>query len=138
MEKLTLSKHFCQRWQERVGNWPTIDAVRHYLTQSIVVQGGKSLMTFNGSPHRVLALYWCPEIETIMAVDTVQNMAVTVYSRDMADRPHGRKIRKKPARKTDRRQPVNRYKDNVAGTQRTSLPLALRAAAVARNFGARR
>ncbi len=138
MKDLTLSKHFLQRWQERVGNWPTLDAVRHYLEHSIVVQRGVSLVTFNGGHHTVLALYWNPDIDTVIKVDTVRNVAVTVYSRDMADRPHGRKIRKKPARKPDRRQYMNRHKGNVDGAQRASLPLALRAAAVARDFGARR
>lgn len=80
--ELTLTKHFIDRWMERVGNWPTVEAVSHFLAQSVKVQGCLDLMHPDGTPFRMLAIYWHPELDLLIKMDTTCNAAVTVLSRD--------------------------------------------------------
>ncbi|MDA8141066.1 MAG: hypothetical protein M0036_20670 [Desulfobacteraceae bacterium] len=79
---LTLTKHFTQRRIERVGNWPTAEAVRHFLEQSVKVQRCEDMVRLDGKHYRVLAIYWHAELDLIMKVDTLENTAVTVFSRN--------------------------------------------------------
>ncbi|NDY74465.1 hypothetical protein DO021_21510 [Desulfobacter hydrogenophilus] len=79
---LTLSKHFKDRWMERVGNWPTLDAVAHYIKNSVPVQTGQDLVRKNGEPFRMLAIYWHPDLDVLIKVDIHNRTAVTVLSRE--------------------------------------------------------
>ncbi len=82
MQGLTLTKHFTKRWMQRVGNWPTVEAVNHYLKQAVKVQGCQDFIRPNGQPFRVLAIYWHPELDLVIKVDSFTQAAVTVFSRD--------------------------------------------------------
>jgi hypothetical protein len=82
MHELTLSKHFTKRWLQRVGNWPTAEAVRHFLQHSVRVQPCQDLVRKDGRPYRVLAIYWHPELDLVIKVDTTNWTAVTVLSRE--------------------------------------------------------
>ena len=82
MRELTLTKHFVQRWMERVGNWPTTEAVQHFMRQSVRVQPCRDLLCQDGRNYRVLAIYWHPDLDLVIKVDTVDWAAVTVMTRD--------------------------------------------------------
>ncbi|MBI5550715.1 MAG: hypothetical protein HY911_04345 [Desulfobacterales bacterium] len=86
MQPLTLTKHFTQRWMERVGNWPTAEAVRAFLDQSVMVQRCEDMVRQDGQRYRVLAIFWHPELDLIMKVDTLENYAVTVISRNSSSK----------------------------------------------------
>ncbi len=131
MRNLTLTRHFCRRWQQRVGNYPTVEAVRNYLANAVRVQTGRMVTSPNGECHRIMGIYWCTQLEIIIIVDTVLCMAVTVYSRDMVDKPLGRE-KKKPARRKDLRRLLQHPTRNRTGD------LGARTKAVVRIFGARR
>jgi len=77
---LFLTRHFSQRWQERVGNWPTPEAIANYIRHSVRVQGCEDLTRKNGTPFRMLAIYWHPALDLVIKVDGVRNAAVTVLS----------------------------------------------------------
>lgn len=82
MHEVILTKHFTERWMQRVGNWPTQAAVMHFLRNSVRIQTCKELLCQDGTPHRVLAIYWHPDLDLVMKVDTTNWTAVTVMSRD--------------------------------------------------------
>jgi hypothetical protein len=82
MADLVLTKHFKKRWIERVGNWPTAEAVRNYVSQSVQVQHCQNFLREDGQPYRILAIYWHPELDLVIKVDDFEKTAVTVLSRD--------------------------------------------------------
>ena len=79
---MCLSKHFCENWEARVGNWPTVKMVLSIIKQSVRVQVGRELRDLDGTPFRMLAIYWHPELDIIVKIDRVKNMAVTVLSKE--------------------------------------------------------
>ena len=83
MQEFTLTKHFKQRWLERVGNWPTAVAVQHFIDQSVCVQRCRDFIRPDGRPYRVLAIYWHPELDLVIKADDFDRTAVTVLSRDV-------------------------------------------------------
>lgn len=82
MKGLMLTKHFEQRWFERVGNKPTIAAVRHFIRHSIPVQAGEDVTRADGTPFRILAIYWHPELDLVIKIDSKNKTAVTVLTRE--------------------------------------------------------
>lgn len=79
---MCLSKHFCENWEARVGNWPTEEMVRKILKEGVRVQVGRELKDLDGTPFRMLAIYWHPELDIIVKIDRVKNTAVTVLTRE--------------------------------------------------------
>lgn len=79
---MSLSKHFCENWEKRVGNWPTVKMVCSIIKQSVRVQVGRELKDLDDTPFRMLAIYWHPELDIIVKIDRVKNMAVTVLTRE--------------------------------------------------------
>lgn len=79
---MCLSKHFCENWENRVGNWPTVKTVCSIIKQSVRVQVGRELKDLDGTPFRMLAIYWHPELDIIVKIDRVKNTAVTVLTRE--------------------------------------------------------
>lgn len=90
---VTLTKHFKERWMERVGGWPTVEAVSHYIEHSVQTQRCQNLFRKNGNPFRVLASYWHPDLDIVIKVDTYNQTAVTVISREnWIHRPRHREV----------------------------------------------
>lgn len=79
---LTLTRHFEKRWLAQVGNWPTVEAITHYLAHSVQVQWCEDFIRLDGTPFRMLAIYWHPELDIVMKIDQIERVAVTVLSRD--------------------------------------------------------
>ena len=65
-----------------MGNWPTVKMVLSIIKQSVRVQVGRELKDLDGTPFRMLAIYWHPELDIIVKIDRVKNMAVTVLTRE--------------------------------------------------------
>ena len=79
---MCLSQHFCENWEKRVGNQPTVKLVLDIIRQSVRVQCGRELKDLDDTPFRMLAIYWHPDLDIIVKIDRVKNMAVTVLSRE--------------------------------------------------------
>jgi hypothetical protein len=75
--ELSLSRHFCEKWEKRVGNLPTVLAVKKYIYESVRVQDCRDLKKCNGENFRMLAIYWHPELDLVMKVDHINNRAVS-------------------------------------------------------------
>ena len=78
-----ISEHFRENWMERVGNWPTLEAVRAYVEQSVMVQPGRMLRDLTGRPYRQLAIYWHPDLNLIMTFDRQNGVAVSVLTAEV-------------------------------------------------------
>ena len=81
MPELTMTKHFEDNWQERVGGHPTPQTVAAIIRTSVRIQKSMLLRQPDGTPYRVLAIYWHPELDIIIKLDPRDNCAVTVMSR---------------------------------------------------------
>lgn len=81
MPELTFTRHFEDNWVKRVGNWPTRNGVAGIIERSVRIQPCRDLWLPDGTPYRVLAIYWHPELDLIIKVDDYENCAVTVMSR---------------------------------------------------------
>lgn len=80
MAGLKLTKHFRERWFERVGSHPTEAAVMAFIAGAIKVQDGRNVKLADGSDCRILAIFWHPELDLMIKVDEVANRAVTVMT----------------------------------------------------------
>lgn len=83
MAVVTLTRHFCRRWGERVGAGPTLEGVNRMLAESFRIRKQMRLFRRDGSrlePVKVLALYWNHKSGLILWVDEDRGAAVTVIS----------------------------------------------------------
>lgn len=87
--QFTLTRHFVERWRERVGNEVHIDAVKAVIKQAVMVQQGRKLINGQGHEVHTLSLYWHPEMQMVISVDRYQNTAVSVLTGVNAPRPRG-------------------------------------------------
>jgi len=79
LEELTLSRHFTQRYIERVGCPPTEDGVRQIVRGSVVVQRGKDYRLASGRLFNTLSIYWNPRLAMVITVDERRKRAVSVF-----------------------------------------------------------
>ena len=89
--EVTLTRHFEQRWMERVGNWPTPDAIAHYISQSVKIQTHQTLILEDGLPHQVPAIYWHPELNIVMLVDESVTMRLVTLLTENNRKKKGRR-----------------------------------------------
>jgi len=82
MKGLKLTEHFCKRYLERVGKWPTVEEVSHYIEESKRIQPCKNLKKLNGEPFRMLAIYFNKNLQLHFLIDTVERNAVTVIDEE--------------------------------------------------------
>jgi hypothetical protein len=81
VRRIKLTEHFKERWEERVGNWPTEEAVLHFIRNSVQVQRGEDVTRADGSPFRMLGIYWHPDLDMVVLCDEHKGAAVTVLTR---------------------------------------------------------
>jgi len=75
------TKHFDQRWVERVGgDPPTFEEISRILDNSVMIQDSKNAFTPRGQPIRILALYWNHNLQLILKIDRKNNTLVTVLT----------------------------------------------------------
>jgi hypothetical protein len=81
-----LSRHFVQRWTERVGAAPTLAGVNRILDASHKICGQKRLYEMVDGiglrPCMQLAEYWCHKSAMILRIDEWSGTAVTVITPD--------------------------------------------------------
>lgn len=84
--KMRLSKHFIERWRERVGrNAPEASEVEEMINDAIYLQRCRDFFTSRGVRVRVLGLYWVPHENLIIKVDDKRSLVVTVLTPDTMD-----------------------------------------------------
>lgn len=84
--KMKLSKHFLERWRERVRRKaPEASEVEEMINDAVYLQRCRDFFTPRGVRVRVLGLYWVPHENLILKVDDKINMAVTVLTPDTTD-----------------------------------------------------
>jgi hypothetical protein len=77
---VVLSKHFEERWRERMDGEPSPETVERIMREGVVVQRPGSFVKGDGSIVRKLGIYWDTALGVIVKVDELKGMAVTVLS----------------------------------------------------------
>lgn len=81
---MKLSKHFIDRWEERVKKpLPTTEEIQGMVNDSLFLQRSRDFFTARGRPVKILALYWVVDENIILKVDEKTATAVTVLTPDM-------------------------------------------------------
>lgn len=81
---IELSRHFVERWRERVGSEPSPRMVMDIIRDpgTVVVQRGRDLQVpWSGRMFRQAAIYWSPALDVVIKVDEVRKRAITVLAR---------------------------------------------------------
>lgn len=82
---MKLTKHFYERWEERVKTpVPSGEEVGAMIGGAVFLQRCMGLYTARGIYRRVLALYWVPERSLVLKIDEKNGTAVTVITSDLA------------------------------------------------------
>jgi len=83
---MRLSKHFIQRWEERVQQpIPTPADIKRMLKHAIWLQ--KDNVFFSGkNRYKTPALYWVPDKNIVLKIDEKSKTVMTVITRDMYGR----------------------------------------------------
>lgn len=76
---MRLSQHFRQKWRDFMGWEPTTGEIMDMLKRSHRVQEFAVLMRHDGSPHKVLAIYYDPETGVLLKVDEASRTIVTAF-----------------------------------------------------------
>lgn len=82
---LTLSHHFVQRWNRRVGpQKPTVEWIVGLIQcpTTVVIQRGRMFRLPDGEPYNTLTLYWLTVLGVIISVDPFTNTVVSVLSKN--------------------------------------------------------
>lgn len=83
----SLSRHFCERWLERVGTVPSLESINHICCKGQrIVRQKRLYRALNGRvvPHKTLALWWNHSHGVIVWVDEETRTAVTVIVPEQA------------------------------------------------------
>jgi hypothetical protein len=82
---VVLSKHFEQRWRERVGTEPSPSVIQEIIDdpKTVRIQACRDLQRPCGGWFRQAAVYWSPALDVIVKIDEYRNRAITVLSKDM-------------------------------------------------------
>ena len=81
---IKLSKHFVERWRERVGTEPDPRAVMDIIRDphTVIVQRCRDLeVPGSRSKFRQAAIYWSPDLDVVLKVDEFKAVAITVLAR---------------------------------------------------------
>ena len=78
MDELKLSKMFCENWYDNQGDWPTVEIVEKILKESVKVQYCKNLQELDGTPFRMLAIYWNPRLKILIRIDNINKTVVSL------------------------------------------------------------
>jgi len=78
---LKLTKHFKERWAERVGTpLPTAAEIENMISQAVWLQKGNVYYSARGWIRKVPALYWLPEHDFVLKIDKKESRAITVIT----------------------------------------------------------
>jgi hypothetical protein len=83
---MKMSKHFIERWRERVHRKPpTVSEIEEMVNDAVYLQRGRDLFTPRGVRLRVMGLYWVIPENIIIKIDEKKCLAVTVITPDTTD-----------------------------------------------------
>jgi len=83
---IKLSKHFSERWCERVKTpVPTDTELAGMINDALLLQRYRDVYTPRGRAIRILALYWMVDDGVIVKIDERAGIAVTVIAQNMED-----------------------------------------------------
>jgi len=79
---LRLTRHFIERWRERVGTEPDPEEIESLIKgeEIVKVQACRFLFDPEGRPFKQSAIYWHPERKVIIKIDEMDRVAITVLS----------------------------------------------------------
>ena len=77
-----LTKHFVQRWQERVGGVPNLMMVKAIMDESAPILNCIEFRDRCGFRRCQPAIYWHPDLQLVLKIDHVSGAAISVMSRD--------------------------------------------------------
>jgi hypothetical protein len=87
---IRFSRHFVQRWGERIGGLPSIEEINEIIAGSLRIIKQRSLWERVAGnvmiKHGSLSHYWCHRAGLILLVDEHTRTAVTVITPDMVDK----------------------------------------------------
>jgi len=72
---MRLSKHFKEKWHDRLGEWPRYKQVISFLREAICVQPYRN----SGNGQSVLGIYWNYRQNLLFKLDEERQVLVTVY-----------------------------------------------------------
>lgn len=90
-----LSKHFCDRWAERVGNMPTPQAVDSIIEDSVRIQRGDGFRGVRKAGSKPLSIFWNTELDLVIYVDPQRQVAVSVLSKKVKPKNKPRAAKKR-------------------------------------------
>lgn len=127
--KIAMTRHFEMNWMRRMGNWPTEAILLKIIREGVRVQKGLDLREMSGAPYRQLAVYWHPDIDVIVTIDTIKRpdwVAISCLSREnMSRKAEGGRLKAevKNRPKANGRRPKGKgRRDN--GRSRTGKPVS--------------
>jgi hypothetical protein len=83
---LTHTRHFCERWQSRVGTpVPAPAEIERMISNGIELQRFRIDFTPRGRRLVFLQVVWVPERDLILKIDSRKNRAVTVITEHVAE-----------------------------------------------------
>ncbi|MBI9093161.1 MAG: hypothetical protein JEZ12_28450 [Desulfobacterium sp.] len=90
-----LSKHFCERWEKRVGNLPTPQAVNSIIEDSVRIQRGDVFREVCKAGSRPLSIFWNTDLDLVIYVDPKRQVAVSVLSKKVKPKNKPRASKKR-------------------------------------------
>ena len=77
--KVKLSKHFIEKWRDKLGYMPSKKQVEKLIDESICVQKGKVIRRNYGESFIVPTILWNIERNLMFKVDEINKTVITVY-----------------------------------------------------------
>ena len=83
---MKLSKHFQDRWRERVKRpLPTTKEIDDMVNEALLLQRYRDVYTPRGRRITILELYWVADKGLVLKVNKKADIAVTVLTSDMME-----------------------------------------------------
>lgn len=114
--RIAMTRHFEMNWMRRMGNWPTEAMLLKIIREGVRVQKGLDLRELSGAPYRQLAVYWHPDLDVIVTIDTIKRpdwVAISCLSRENMSRRATADGRRQTAVKKGRRTAKGRKHDRT-------------------------
>jgi hypothetical protein len=77
--EIRMSRHAREQWESRVGGEAPMD-ITPLLSECVILQQCRDYYTSRGIACRILALYWHPDRQIMLKVDTKRQTVVTVIT----------------------------------------------------------
>ena len=101
---ILLTPHFVRNWKRRVGSAPAVSMVLAIIRNGIRVHEGRELRDLVNQRYVMLAVYWQPDLDLVINIDTTVRpwRAVSVLSRENLPKPPKGRPKKRRRRQWDK------------------------------------